>query len=177
MGAAFQAHSRTEHSQPSRKDGAVLFTWRGVRKGRNQGGRLDFGFEYQRTVIPSTELRGPGRKAGLRPSFWTSQVSDDDYTAKQMGGLPLGGRGQSRWGTGSATMSAQTERGERLPEKEPGQTRAEDRALGPQHQRPRTEAEPGRSRGRRSKRTGENRGESGLQEEGGPPLISAAPSG
>ena len=73
----------------SRKDGAVLSTWRGVRKGRNQGGSLDFGFKYQRTVIPSTELRGPGRKAGLR---LTSQVSYDDYTAKQMGGLPLGGR-------------------------------------------------------------------------------------
>lgn len=51
------------------------------------------GLEYQRTVIPSTELRGPGRKAGLRLSFWTSQVLDDDYTAKQMGGLLLGGRG------------------------------------------------------------------------------------
>lgn len=43
-------------------------------------------------------------------------------------------------------MSAQTEQGQSLPEKEPGQTRAEERALGPQHQRPGTEGEPGRSR-------------------------------
>lgn len=58
----------------------------------------------------------------------------------------VGGR-QSRWGTESAAMSAQTERGKSLPEEEPGQTRAEDRALGPQYQRPRTEGAPGRSRG------------------------------
>ena len=109
VGAAFPAHSKTEHSQPSRKDGAVLSTCRGVRKGRNQGGILDFGFEYQRTVIPSTELRGAGRKAGLRLSFRTSQVSDDEYIAKQMGGLPLGGRGGVLVGSLSAALSVQTE--------------------------------------------------------------------
>ena len=109
VGAAFRAQSRTEQCQPHRKDAAVLFTWRGVRKGRNQGGILDFGFEYQRTVIPSTELRGAGRKAGLRLSFRTSQVSDDEYIAKQMGGLPLGGRGGVLVGSLSAALSVQTE--------------------------------------------------------------------
>lgn len=66
------------------------------------------------------------------------------------------GGGQSRGGAEAAALSVQMERGKSLPEKEPGQTRAEDRALGPQHQRPGTEGEPRRSREQEKQ---ENRGE------------------
>lgn len=65
----------------------------------------------------------------------------------------VGGR-QSRWGTESAAMSAQTERGESLPEEEPGQTRAEDRALVPNTRDQGQRVSQGDRGGRRSKMRG-----------------------